>query len=50
MPACTVVAISIMDALTGGNMLFYSTLVSPKTLLAGDTFNISSGAITVGLD
>ena len=50
MPACTVVAIAVTDALTGGNILFYSTFVPPKTLVAGDTLSIPIGSLSVSLD
>jgi hypothetical protein len=50
MPACTVVAFSIMDALSGGNILFYSTFPIPKVVSSGDTLRIPSGGITVSLD
>ena len=50
MPACTVTHISIKDALTAGNTLFYGPLVTPKTVNAGDTFTIAAGDLDVALD
>lgn len=50
MPACTVVAFSIMDASSGGNILFYSTFPTPKVVSSGDTLRIPSGSVTVSLD
>lgn len=45
----TVTHMAIYDALTGGNMLYHSPLVSSKTLLVGDviSFGISSITVTV---
>lgn len=50
MPACTVSAVGIFDGLTGGNLLFWSTLATSRALLAGDTVRISTGALVVTLD
>jgi len=50
MPAATVVAIGINDALTAGNLLFWSTLTTSRTTVAGDTIRINSGALSVSLD
>jgi len=41
--------IAIMDALTAGNVLFYGTLTTAKTIQDGDTFQITSGNLTVTL-
>lgn len=49
MPACTVVAVGVFDALTSGNLLFYGTLTVPKAVLANDTFRISAGDLDVSL-
>ena len=45
--AVTVTHIGIYDALTGGNLLYHSPLVSSKTLQIGDVLSFGIGAITV---
>ena len=50
MPACTVVAVGLYDALTAGNLLFHYTLGTPKTYVAGDTVDIAATAMSVTLD
>jgi hypothetical protein len=50
MPAVTVVAIAVLDAATGGNMLFYSTLATTRSLSAGDTLRVPAGGLVVTLD
>lgn len=50
MPACTVVAVGIFDSLSGGNLLFWSTLATSRTLTAGDAVRISTGALVVTLN
>jgi hypothetical protein len=50
MPACTIVAAAILSANVGGDMLFWSTLNSNRTLLAGDSVRISTGSLVVSLD
>jgi hypothetical protein len=50
MPACTVVAIAIVDASTAGNILVYGTLQANKALDAGDTLRVAIGDLTVSLD
>lgn len=50
MPAVTVVAIAVMDASTAGNMLFYSTLATSRSLSAGDTLRVPAGGLVVTLD
>lgn len=50
MPSCTVVAAAIMDAVTGGNILYYYTLPNAKTYNAGDTATIALGTISVVLN
>lgn len=51
-PAVTTAAITIthsavFDAPTGGNMLFYTQLVEPKTLQVGDVFSTPVGGFSV---
>lgn len=50
MPACTVVAVGILDAITGGNLLVYGTLAVSKTLIAGDTLRIATGDLDITID
>jgi hypothetical protein len=50
MPACTVVAIGIFDALTTGNLLVWGTLATSKSLDAGDTLRIATGDLDISLD
>ena len=52
MPACTVVAIAIVDSGTigAGNVLVWGTLASNKSLDAGDTLRISTGDLDISLD
>lgn len=50
MPACTVVAVGILDNSTGGNLLIYGTLTSNKTLDAGDTLRIATGDLDITID
>lgn len=50
MPACTVVAIGISDALSSGNLLLWGTLSSNKSLDSGDTLRISAGDLDISID
>ena len=43
----TVTSIGIFDASTSGNLLFYTALDSSATVNNGDSFQISSGNLTV---
>lgn len=45
----TISHIAVMDATTGGNVLFYGAVTTSKTIETGDTFQISSGNLTVTL-
>lgn len=45
----TVTHVAIMDASTGGNVLFYGALSVSKTVTTGDTFQINDEALTVSL-
>lgn len=49
MPTCTVVAVGIMDALTSGNLIAYSTLSSSKSVVSGDTFRIPTGDLDISI-
>ena len=50
MPASTIVAIGVFDALTSGNLLVWGTLTSNKTLDAGDTLRIATGDLDITID
>jgi hypothetical protein len=50
MPACTVVAIGLHDAVTSGNLLVHGTLTSNKTLDLGDTLRIAVGDLDISID
>lgn len=50
MPACTIVAIGIMDNSTGGNLLVHGTLTANKVLDAGDTLRVASGDLDISID
>ena len=50
MPACTVVAIGVHDASTGGNLLVHGTLTVNKTLDAGDTLRIATGDLDISIN
>lgn len=45
----TVLAVGVFDALTGGNLLAYSTLTTNKTIDAGDVFRINAGDFDIRL-
>lgn len=50
MPACTVVAIGIMDNSSGGNLLVHGTLTANKVLDAGDTLRVATGDLDISID
>ena len=50
MPAATVVAIGVFDALTSGNLLLHGTLTTNKTTDAGDTLRIATGDLDISID
>lgn len=50
MPACTVVAIGIHDAVTSGNLLVHGTLTANKSLDAGDTLRIATGDLDISIN
>jgi hypothetical protein len=50
MPAATVVAIGVHDALTSGNLLLWGTLAANKTTDAGDTLRIATGDLDISID
>ena len=45
----TVTHVAVMDASTGGNVLFWGAVTTSKTIDTGDTFQVTSGNLTVSL-
>lgn len=45
----TVTHVAVMDAATSGNVLFWGAVTTPKTIETGDTFQVSSGNLTISL-
>lgn len=45
----TITHLAVMDAASAGNVLFYGALDTNKTIDSGDTFQITSGNLTVSL-
>jgi hypothetical protein len=45
----TITHVAVMDALTSGNVLFYGALDTAREILQDDTFQITSGSLTVTL-
>ena len=41
--------VAVMDASTSGNVLFWGAVTTAKTIENGDTFQISSGNLTISL-
>lgn len=50
MPAGTFTHCAVMDAVSGGNMLYHGPLSSSRTASSGDTITVGTGAITCSLD
>jgi hypothetical protein len=46
----TISHISIYDASSAGNLLFHGAVTTSKSIESGDTFQISSGNLTISLD
>ena len=46
----TITHLAIVDALTSGNRLFYGPVTTSKVIETGDTFQITSGNLTISLD
>lgn len=46
----TVVAVGILDASSGGNLLFYKALSFSRTLASGDSISFGVNALTVQID
>ena len=45
----TITHVAVMDASTGGNVLFHGSVTTSKTIESGDTFQVSSGNLTISL-
>lgn len=45
----TITHVSVHDASSAGNLLFHGAVTSSKTIESGDTFQISSGNLTITL-
>lgn len=46
----TVTHFAVYDAATGGNLLFYAALTSPKTINSGDAVSFAAGALSLQID
>ncbi|MGE7828957.1 phage tail fiber protein [Paenibacillus sp. NPDC093718] len=46
----TVTHVGIMDAATGGNLLFYNAITTSKSVSAEDQIKIAAGSMTISLD
>lgn len=49
MPVATVTHLAIMDAATGGNMLFHGALTTQRTTALADSITFAPGALTATL-
>jgi hypothetical protein len=45
----TITHVAVMDAATSGNVLFWGAVTTSKTIDSGDTFQVTSGNLTVSL-
>jgi len=45
----TITHVAVMDASTGGNVLFHGAVTTSKTIESGDTFQVSAGNLTISL-
>jgi hypothetical protein len=45
----TITHVAVMDAATSGNVLFYGAVTTSKTIQTGDTFQVTSGNLTISL-
>jgi len=45
----TITHVAVMDAATAGEVLFYGAVTTSKTIETGDTFQVSSGNLTISL-
>ena len=45
----TITHVAVLDALTSGNVLFWGAVTTAKTIENGDTFQVTSGNLTISL-
>ena len=45
----TITHVAVMDQATGGNVLFWGAVTTSKSIEAGDTFQVSTGNLTISL-
>ena len=45
----TISHVGLLDAITSGNLLFYTDLTTSKTIESGDIFKIAAGSLSVTL-
>jgi len=45
----TITHVAVMDASTAGNVLFWGAVTTSKTIDTGDTFQVTSGNLTISL-
>ena len=45
----TISHVAVMDAASAGNVLFWGAVTTSKTIESGDTFQVSSGNLTISL-
>jgi hypothetical protein len=45
----TVTHVAVMDQASGGNVLFWGAVTTSKTIDSGDTFQVTSGNLTISL-
>lgn len=45
----TITHVAVMDAQTSGNVLFWGAVTTPKDIQTGDTFQVTSGNLTISL-
>jgi hypothetical protein len=45
----TITHVAVMDAITGGNVLFWGAVTTSKQIDTGDTFQVTSGNLTISL-
>lgn len=45
----TITHVAVLDASTSGNVLFWGAVTTSKTIETGDTFQVSSGNLTISL-
>ena len=46
----TITHVAVMDQVSGGNVLFWGAVTTSKQIDAGDTFQVTSGNLTISLN